>query len=101
MLADLHGASAVRSLALKVPWLARDNLVNILQFIVDNGKEIVAQSGWRDKLKVTGVVFDRDPLLSPGLPRDHGGHVRGHDQTASQEAEGQLGGQEQGYSVRH
>lgn len=37
VLADLHGASAVRSLALK--------------FIVDNGKEIVAQSGWRDKLK--------------------------------------------------
>ena len=39
MLADLHGASAVRSLALK--------------FIVDNGKEIVAQAGWREKLKVT------------------------------------------------
>ena len=39
VLADLHGASAVRSLALK--------------FIVDNGKEIVAQAGWREKLKVT------------------------------------------------
>ena len=38
VLADLHGASTVRSLALK--------------FIVDNGKEIVAQTGWRDKLKV-------------------------------------------------
>jgi hypothetical protein len=38
VLADLHGASAVRALALK--------------FIVDNGKEIVAQAGWRDKLKV-------------------------------------------------
>lgn len=37
VLADLHGASAVRALALK--------------FIVDNGKEIVAQAGWRDKLK--------------------------------------------------
>ena len=38
VLADLHGASSVRGLALK--------------FIVDNGKEIVAQQGWRDKLKV-------------------------------------------------
>jgi len=38
VLADLHGASTVRNLALK--------------FIVDNGKEIVAQPGWRDKLKV-------------------------------------------------
>jgi len=37
VLADLHGASSVRGLALK--------------FIVDNGKEIVAQQGWRDKLK--------------------------------------------------
>jgi len=37
VLADLHGASAVRGLALK--------------FIVDNGKEIVAQQGWREKLK--------------------------------------------------
>jgi len=37
VLADLHGASTVRSLSLK--------------FIVDNGKEIVAQVGWRDKLK--------------------------------------------------
>ena len=28
-----------------------------LKFIVDNGKEIVAQVGWRDKLKVgDGVV---------------------------------------------
>jgi hypothetical protein len=42
VLADLHGASTVRSLALK--------------FIVDNGKEIVAQAGWRDKLKVGGLV---------------------------------------------
>jgi len=38
VLADLHGAATVRSLALK--------------FIVDNGREIVAQTGWRDKLKV-------------------------------------------------
>jgi len=37
VLADLHGASVVRGLALK--------------FIVDNGKEIVAQPGWREKLK--------------------------------------------------
>jgi len=37
VLADLHGASTVRGVALK--------------FIVDNGKEIVAQAGWRDKLK--------------------------------------------------
>merc|ERR1719471_1727336 len=37
VLADLHGASAVRGLALK--------------FIVDNGKEIIAQQGWREKLK--------------------------------------------------
>ena len=38
VLSDLHGASSVRALALK--------------FIVENGKEIVAQDGWRDKLKV-------------------------------------------------
>ena len=38
VLSDLHGASSVRALALK--------------FIVENGKEIVAQNGWRDKLKV-------------------------------------------------
>jgi len=38
VLADLHGATTVRSLALK--------------FIVENGKEIVAQQGWRDKLKM-------------------------------------------------
>jgi len=38
VLADLHGACTLRSLALK--------------FIVDNGKEIVAQIGWRQKLKV-------------------------------------------------
>jgi len=38
VLADLHGAASVRALALK--------------FIVDNGKEIVAQPGWRDKLKM-------------------------------------------------
>ena len=38
VLSDLHGACSVRSLALK--------------FIVENGKEIVAQNGWRDKLKV-------------------------------------------------
>ena len=38
MLSDLHGASSVRSLSLK--------------FIVENGKEIVAQNGWRDKLKM-------------------------------------------------
>jgi len=37
VLADLHCASSVRNLALK--------------FIVDNGKEIVSQCGWRDKLK--------------------------------------------------
>ena len=37
VLADLHGATTVRGVALK--------------FIVDNGKEIVAQAGWRDKLK--------------------------------------------------
>ena len=41
VLADLHGAATVRSLALK--------------FIVDNGREIVAQAGWRDKLKVSPV----------------------------------------------
>ena len=38
VLSDLHGASSVRALALK--------------FIVENGKEIVAQNGWREKLKV-------------------------------------------------
>jgi len=38
VLADLHGATTVRQLALK--------------YIVDNGKEIVAQQGWRDKLKM-------------------------------------------------
>ena len=38
VLADLHGASSVRNLALK--------------FIVENGKEIVSQIGWREKLKV-------------------------------------------------
>lgn len=37
-MSDLHGACSVRSLALK--------------FIVENGKEIVAQNGWRDKLKM-------------------------------------------------
>ena len=41
VLSDLHGASSVRALALK--------------FIVENGKEIVAQNGWRDKLKVIGI----------------------------------------------
>ena len=44
VLADLHGAATVRSLALK--------------FIVDNGREIVAQTGWRDKLKVQSL-FDK------------------------------------------
>ena len=48
VLADLHGASAVRSLALK--------------FIVDNGKEIVAQAGWREKLKVTYLALTHDPV---------------------------------------
>ena len=38
VLSDLHGAASVRNLTLK--------------FIVENGKEIVAQDGWRDKLKV-------------------------------------------------
>ena len=38
VLSDLHGAASVRALALK--------------FIVENGKEIVAQNGWREKLKV-------------------------------------------------
>ena len=38
VLSDLHGASSVRALALK--------------FIVENGKEIVAQNRWREKLKV-------------------------------------------------
>lgn len=38
VLSDLHGASSVRALALK--------------FIVENGKEIVAQNGWREKLKM-------------------------------------------------
>jgi len=37
VLADLHSASNVRMLALK--------------FIVENGKEIASQSGWREKLK--------------------------------------------------
>jgi len=37
VLADLHGASSVRNLALK--------------FIVENGKEIVSQAQWREKLK--------------------------------------------------
>ena len=38
VLSDLHGAASVRALALK--------------FIVENGKEIVAQNGWRERLKV-------------------------------------------------
>ena len=38
VLADLHGAATIRSLALKL--------------IVDNGREIVVQTEWRDKLKV-------------------------------------------------
>ena len=42
VLSDLHGAASVRNLTLK--------------FIVENGKEIVAQNGWRDKLKV-GSTF--------------------------------------------
>lgn len=37
ILADLHSASSVRSLALK--------------FIVDNSREVTAQPGWRDKLR--------------------------------------------------
>ena len=43
VLSDLHGASSVRALALK--------------FIVENGKEIVAQNGWRDKLKVFSNII--------------------------------------------
>ena len=47
VLSDLHGACSVRSLALK--------------FIVENGKEIVAQNGWRDKLKVENFsIFSRE-----------------------------------------
>ena len=38
VLSDLHGAASVRNLSLK--------------FIVENGKEIVSQDGWRDKLKM-------------------------------------------------
>jgi len=38
VLSDLHGAASVRTLSLK--------------FIVENGKEIVSQDGWRDKLKM-------------------------------------------------
>ena len=38
VLSDLHGAASVRNLTLK--------------FIVENGKEIVSQDGWRDKLKM-------------------------------------------------
>ena len=45
VLSDLHGASSVRALALK--------------FIVENGKEIVAQNGWRDKLKVGSTFTNR------------------------------------------
>ena len=44
VLSDLHGASSVRALALK--------------FIVENGKEIVAQNGWRDKLKVFSNIIN-------------------------------------------
>ena len=43
VLSDLHGASSVRNLSLK--------------FIVDNGKEIVAQDDWREKLKVVTTIF--------------------------------------------
>ena len=47
----------VRGLALKVQQfmdIRKDiYLISIIfQFIVDNGKEIVAQPGWREKLKV-------------------------------------------------
>ena len=37
MLSDLHGAANLRNVALK--------------FIVENGKEIISQDGWKDKLK--------------------------------------------------
>ena len=50
VLSDLHGAASVRNLALK--------------FIVENGKEIVAQDGWRDKLKVKQLSFEDDKLYN-------------------------------------
>jgi len=60
VLADLHGASILRGLALK--------------FIVDNGKEIVAQAGWRDKLKhypeIMADMFEamtRQPAKKPRI----------------------------------
>ena len=43
VLADLHGVATVRSFALKL--------------IVDNGREIVVQTEWRDKLKVYSEII--------------------------------------------
>ena len=43
VLADLHGAALIRSLALKL--------------IVDNGREIMVQTEWRDKLKVYSEII--------------------------------------------
>lgn len=55
VLADLHGASTVRQLALK--------------FIVDNGKEIVSQPGWRDKLKVyPEIMADMFEAMTKTMP---------------------------------
>lgn len=55
VLADLHGAASVRTLALK--------------FIVENGKEIVSQAGWREKLKsypeIMADMFEAMTRLPP------------------------------------
>jgi len=53
-LADLYGAAKVKSLAHKV--------------IVDNGREIVAQAGWRDKLKVYPEILADMLEAVLGLP---------------------------------
>lgn len=55
VLADLHGAASVRTLALK--------------FIVENGKEIVSQAQWREKLKsypeIMADMFEAMTRLPP------------------------------------
>lgn len=55
VLADLHRATSVRTLALK--------------FIVDNSREVTAQSGWRDKLRnypdIMGDIFEAMSKLPP------------------------------------
>ena len=78
-----------------------------LQFIVDNGKEIVAQPGWREKLKVRRkkyllmisrfyfkmlslIMLDMWKIDVAGLSWNHGGHVWGNDPAASQASATQL-----------